>query len=151
MRAVVQRVSEASVTVDNETIGRIGAGLVVLVGVAPTDTSADVASLSAKLAALRIFRDPDGKMNRSVVDIAGGVLVVSQFTLLADVRKGRRPSYIGAAVPELAEPLIRELAERLRAEGILVETGAFGAVMQVALNNDGPVTIVIDIERGKVS
>jgi D-tyrosyl-tRNA(Tyr) deacylase len=151
MRAVVQRVGQASVTVDGETVGRIGAGLVVLVGISPTDSADDVAVLSAKLAALRIFRDEYGKMNRSVVDIAGEVLVISQFTLLADVRKGRRPSFAGAGDPELAEPLVGELADRLRNAGVPVRTGTFGAEMQVALINDGPVTIVIDVEGGKIT
>lgn len=151
MRAVVQRVSGASVTVDGETVGRIGPGLVVLVGVGAADSSDDVVALSAKMAALRIFRDTDGKMNRSVVDVAGEVLVVSQFTLLADVRKGRRPSYAGAAAPELAERLVNELKERLDSLGIPVSTGTFGARMQVALINDGPVTIVIDTDQGKIT
>ena len=150
MRAVVQRVTEASVTVDSETVGRIGPGLVVLVGVAPTDATDDVVALSTKLAGLRIFRDENGKMNRSVLEIAGEILVVSQFTLLADVRKGRRPSFVGAAAPELAEKLVGALVEQLRAEGTSVQTGLFGAVMQVALINDGPVTIVIDTDRGKM-
>ena len=151
MRAVVQRVGQASVTVDGETVGRIGAGLVVLVGISPTDSANDVAALSAKLATLRIFRDEYGKMNRSVVDIAGEILVISQFTLLADVRKGRRPSLAGAGDPELAEPLVGELADRLRNTGVPVRTGTFGAEMQVALINDGPVTIVIDVEGGKIT
>ena len=151
MRAVVQRVSEAAVKVDGGVVGRIGAGLVVLVGAAPTDSMNDVAALSAKLAGLRIFRDDHGKMNRSVVETGGAVLVVSQFTVLADVSKGRRPSFVGAASPELAEPLVDALADRLRAEGIPVETGHFGTIMQVELVNDGPVTVVIDTDRGKVS
>jgi D-tyrosyl-tRNA(Tyr) deacylase len=150
MRAVVQRVTEASVTVDTDTVGRIGPGLVVLVGVEPTDTSGDVAALSAKLSTLRIFRDDEGKMNRSVLDVAGEVLLVSQFTLLADVRKGRRPSFAAAALPEFAEPLVDQLADRLRADGISVHTGTFGAAMEVALVNDGPVTIIIHTLRGKV-
>ncbi len=151
MRAVVQRVAEASVTVEGEEVCRIGPGLVVLVGVAPADTVADVAVLSAKLATLRIFRDDQGKMNRSVVDIAGEVLVVSQFTLLADVRKGRRPSFVGAAAPQFAETLFGELADGLRDQGVAICTGRFGALMQVALINDGPVTIVIDTDEGKIA
>jgi D-tyrosyl-tRNA(Tyr) deacylase len=151
MRAVVQRVTEASVTVAADTIGRIGPGLVVLVGVQPTDTSGDVAVLSAKLSTLRIFRDDEGKMNRSVLDVAGEVLLVSQFTLLADVRKGRRPSFAAAAFPEHAEPLVDELTERLRGEGLSVRTGTFGAVMKIAMISDGPVTIVIDTDRGKIT
>lgn len=147
----MQRVSEASVSVDGEIVGSIGRGLVVLVGATLTDSTNDVAALSSKLTHLRIFRDDDGKMNRSVADIAGEVLVISQFTLLADVRKGRRPSFAGAAAPELAEPLVDELTERLRGEGISVRTGRFGATMEIALINDGPVTIVIDTDRGKIT
>jgi D-tyrosyl-tRNA(Tyr) deacylase len=118
--------------------------------VAPTDSIDDVAALSAKLAGLRIFRDAQGKMNRSVVDIQGEVLVVSQFTLLADTSKGRRPSFVGAAAPDLAEPLVSELVDQLRREGVPVSTGEFGALMQVALVNDGPVTIVVDTEQGRI-
>jgi D-tyrosyl-tRNA(Tyr) deacylase len=151
MRAVVQRVAEASVTVDGETVERISRGLVVLLGIAPSDSTDDVATVSSKVANLRIFRDEDGKMNKSVVDVSGEILVVSQFTLLADVRKGRRPSFVGAAAPELAEPLVDKLAEQLRSEGIPVRTGLFGAVMQVALINDGPVTIVIETDRGRIT
>ena len=150
MRAVVQRVSQASVSVAGREVGRIEAGLVVLVGVAPSDTHDDVVALSAKLAGLRIFRDEDGKMNRSVADIHGEVLLVSQFTLLADTRKGRRPSFVGAAPPDHAEPLVSNLADQLRREGVPVYTGRFGALMEVALINDGPVTIVVDVENGKV-
>ena len=147
----MQRVGRASVTVEGETVGRIGTGLAVLIGVAPSDSTRDVAALAGKLAGLRIFPDDAGKMNRSVVEVGGEVLLVSQFTLLADVRKGRRPSFVGAAAPEFAEPLIRDLADQLRAAGVAVETGAFGALMQVALVNDGPVTIVIDTEQGRIS
>ena len=150
MRAVIQRVQEASVSVGDRVVGRIGAGMVVLVGVAPTDSIDDVAALSAKLAGLRIFRDAEGKMNRSVVDIQGEVLVVSHFTLLADTSKGRRPSFVGAAAPELAEPLVSDLVDQLRREGVPVSTGEFGALMQVALVNDGPVTIVVDTEQGRI-
>ncbi len=150
MRAVIQRAGEASVAVDGRVVGRIGPGLVVLVGVAPSDSVDDVIALSAKLATLRIFRDDDGKMNRSVLDIDGEVLLVSQFTLLAEVGKGRRPSFVGAAPPQVAEPLLIELADRLRREGVAVRTGEFGATMQVALVNDGPVTIVINTERGRI-
>ena len=150
MRAVVQRVSEAAVSVAGETIGRIGSGLVVLVGVGQADTGDDVAAISAKLAALRVFRDDDGKMNRSIADVAGECLIISQFTLLGDVKKGRRPSFAGAAPPELAQPLVAELAAQLRAQGIAVREGSFGAVMQVSLINDGPVTIVIDTDHGKI-
>lgn len=151
MRAVLQRVREASVSVGGRVVGRIGSGLVVLVGVAPTDSIDDVAALSAKLAGLRVFRDDEGKMNRSVVDIHGEVLVVSQFTLLADTSKGRRPSFVGAATPDIAEPLVNELVDQLRRAGVPVSTGQFGAMMQVALVNDGPVTIVVDTEQGRIS
>jgi D-tyrosyl-tRNA(Tyr) deacylase len=138
------------VTVDGKSVGRIGPGLVVLVGVGQDDSTADVVALSTKLTTLRIFRDDGGKMNRSVVDVAGEVLVVSQFTLLADLRKGRRPSFVAAASPTLAEPLVNELAEQLRADGVSVRAGIFGAVMQVEMVNDGPVTIVVDTYQGKV-
>jgi D-tyrosyl-tRNA(Tyr) deacylase len=151
MRVVVQRVGEATVRVDGQTVERIGHGLVVLVGIAAGDSTDDVAAIAAKLASLRIFRDGDQKMNRSVVDVGGEILVVSQFTLLAEVRKGRRPSWVGAAAPEQAEQLIDELVRRLREEGIPVRTGVFGASMQVALINDGPVTIVIDSNQGRIS
>ena len=151
MRVVVQRVGEATVSVDGQTVERIGHGLVVLVGIAAGDSTDDVAAIAAKLASLRIFRDGDRKMNRSVVDVGGEILVVSQFTLLAEVRKGRRPSWVGAAAPEQAEQLFDELVRRLREEGIPVRTGVFGASMQVALINDGPVTIVIDSSQGRIS
>lgn len=151
MRVVVQRVGEATVSVDGQTVERIGHGLVVLVGIAAGDSTDDVAAIAAKLASLRIFRDGDRKMNRSVVDVGGEILVVSQFTLLAEVRKGRRPSWVGAAAPEQAEQLFDELVRRLREEGIPVRTGVFGASMQVALINDGPVTIVIDSNQGRIS
>ena len=151
MRVVVQRVCEASVSVDAEIVARIGAGLVVLVGIAAGDSTDDVAVIAAKLASLRIFRDADQKMNRSVVDVNGEVLVVSQFTLLADVSKGRRPSWVGAAAPEQAEGLIDELVQRLGEAGVPVRTGIFGASMQVALVNDGPVTIVVDCNQGRIA
>jgi D-tyrosyl-tRNA(Tyr) deacylase len=150
MRVVVQRVTEASVRVGGKTVASIGPGLVLLVGVAPTDTKDDVAAMSAKLVSLRIFRDAIGKMNHSIVDIAGEILVVSQFTLLADVRRGRRPSFTGAGAPEFAEPLVGDLVGQLRGTGISVRTGSFGMVMQVALINDGPVTIVIDAAGGRI-
>ena len=151
MRVVVQRVGEATVGVDGQTVESIGIGLVVLVGIATGDSTDDVAAIAAKLASLRIFQDGDQKMNRSVVDVGGEILVVSQFTLLAEVRKGRRPSWVGAAAPEQAEQLIDELVRRLGEEGIPVRTGVFGASMQVALINDGPVTIVIDSNQGRIS
>ena len=137
-------------TVDGETVGSIGPGLVVLVGVGTTDSSQDVQALCGKLAFMRIFRDVDGKMNQSIIDMTGEILVVSQFTLLADVRKGRRPSFTAAATPEVAESLIAELVDQLRGQSIPVRTGTFGAGMQVLLTNDGPVTIVIDTDRGKI-
>ncbi|KAA9338291.1 D-tyrosyl-tRNA(Tyr) deacylase [Hymenobacter busanensis] len=145
MRVVVQRVTEASVTVEGEVTGQIAAGLLVLVGFAPTDTAADLDWMARKLVQLRIFGDDEGRMNRSVQDIGGDVLVVSQFTLLADARKGNRPSYIGAAGPDIAVPLYEQLATLLqRLMGRPVATGRFGADMKVRLLNDGPVTIVLD-------
>lgn len=145
MRAVVQRVKFSRVTVAGEVTGEIGPGLLVLLGVAQTDTEADAQWLAEKICALRIFEDDAGKMNRSVVDIAGGVLVVSQFTLFASTRKGTRPSFNDAAKPDLAIPLY-EAFNRLAtaALGRPVATGRFAATMDVALVNDGPVTIVID-------
>ena len=145
MRLVIQRVGEASVTVDGQVTGRIGPGLLVLAGFAPTDDTASLAWMSRKLVQLRIFSDDNGQMNRSVQDIGGQVLVVSQFTLLADARKGNRPSYIGAAPPAVAEPLYKQFVALVAAElGRSVPTGIFGADMQVRLLNDGPVTIVLD-------
>ncbi|MFQ5965995.1 MAG: D-aminoacyl-tRNA deacylase [Acidimicrobiia bacterium] len=151
MRAVVQRVSRASVAVDGETVSEIGPGLCVLVGVTDGDDSGDAEVLAQKLAGLRIFGDEDDKMNLSVSDVGGSVLVVSQFTLYGDVRKGRRPSFTRAAPAETAEELILELVDRLQAEDLDVVTGSFGARMRVDLTNDGPVTLVIDVEGGKVS
>jgi D-tyrosyl-tRNA(Tyr) deacylase len=142
VRAVVQRVSEAAVTVDGETVGAIGPGLLVLVGVGHDDDDASAAALAARIAKLRIFADEAGQMNRSVLDTGGAILAVSQFTLLADTRKGNRPSFIAAARPEQSEPLYRHLVATLRGLGIEVATGRFGAEMRVALVNDGPVTIV---------
>ncbi|HVS53344.1 MAG TPA: D-aminoacyl-tRNA deacylase [Opitutaceae bacterium] len=145
MRAVVQRVSSASVTVDGTTTGEIGAGLLVLLGVAREDTIDDVAWLAEKICALRIFEDESGRMNRSVADVAGGLLVVSQFTLLASTRKGTRPSFNDAAPPEIAQPLYEAFVARATAAlGRPVATGKFGAMMKVALVNDGPVTLVVD-------
>ena len=143
MRAIVQRVSQASVTVAGEQVGAIGPGLLVLLGVEHDDDVAGSVSLAGKIARLRIFADDAGHMNRSVQDTAGAVLAVSQFTLLADTRKGNRPSFIRAAPPEVAEPLFEAFAEALRALGVEVATGRFGRSMQVALINDGPVTIVL--------
>ena len=150
MRAVVQRVSRAAVTVDGETTGEIGDGLLVLLGVAAGDGDADAEALAAKVAGLRVLGDEHGAMNRSVADTGGAVLVVSQFTLLADVRKGRRPSFIAAAPPEDAARLVRRFEEALAAAGVPVERGRFGAHMQVDLCNDGPVTIVIEARDGRV-
>ncbi len=144
MRAVIQRVSEARVTVEGETVGEIGKGLVVLVGVTHDDTEDDARWLARKVAGLRIFEDEAGKMNRSVQDVGGAVLVVSQFTLYADARKGRRPSFVNAARPEVAEPLITAFCQFLEQEGVPVATGRFRAMMQVCLCNDGPVTIIVD-------
>jgi D-aminoacyl-tRNA deacylase len=144
MRAVLQRVRRAAVVVAGETVGATEAGWLVLLGVAPTDTPAEAAWLADKVAHLRAFADDAGKMNRSVLDVRGGVLVVSQFTLYGDTRRGRRPSFTGAAPPALAEPLYERFAAELRAVGLPVATGRFGADMQVELVNDGPVTFVLD-------
>ena len=145
MRALIQRVSQASVSVDGEITGEIGRGLLVLLGVGPDDAESDGAWLASKIANLRIFPDENGKMNKSLIDIAGGVLVVSQFTLYGDCRRGRRPSFVGAAPPELAEPLYERFCEQMGELGIsTVERGVFGAMMDVALVNDGPVTLIVD-------
>ncbi|MFT3829321.1 MAG: D-aminoacyl-tRNA deacylase [Opitutaceae bacterium] len=145
MRAVIQRVSSASATVAGQTTGAIGRGLLVLLGVHPTDTAADGQWLAEKLVRLRIFEDEAGQMNRCVLDIGGGILVVSQFTLFASTRKGKRPSFNDAAKPDLAIPLYEQfVAQAAAALGRPVATGIFGAMMQVALVNDGPVTLVID-------
>ena len=145
MRAVVQRVSSASVSIDGAVVGEIGPGLMVLLGVAEGDTPADGAWLAQKIAQLRIFSDGADRMNRSVQDIAGGVLVVSQFTLFASTRKGTRPSFNAAAAPELANSLYQDFVRQLESLlGRPVPTGRFGAMMQVALVNDGPVTLLID-------
>ncbi len=145
MRVVLQRVKNASVTVSGERISEIGEGLLLLVGVAKDDGEGEASWLAEKIAGLRIFNDEDGKMNLSVRDVGGEILAVSQFTLLADTRKGKRPSFIKAALPEEAEPLFDYFCERLREVGIAsVQTGSFGAMMDVALVNDGPVTIVLE-------
>jgi D-tyrosyl-tRNA(Tyr) deacylase len=135
------------VVVAKETVGAIGQGLMVLLGVAQGDTSKDVVHLADKTAGLRIFEDDDGKMNRSVKDIGGDILVVSQFTLLGDCRKGRRPGFTDAAPPELADALYQEYVDALRSQGITTATGVFRADMQVALVNDGPVTIMLDSRK----
>jgi D-aminoacyl-tRNA deacylase len=145
LRVVLQRVKSASVTVEDEIISEVGPGLLLLVGVASGDGEAEADWLAEKLAGLRIFNDEEEKMNLSVRDVGGEVLAVSQFTLLADTKKGKRPSFVGAAPPEEAEPLVDYLCERLRAAGVVsVKTGSFGAMMSVALVNDGPVTIVLE-------
>ena len=144
MRAVLQRVSRAKVTVDGEITGAIDQGLLVLLGVGAGDGEADAEYLVDKIVNLRIFSDEDGKMNRSVIDVSGGLLVVSQFTLFADTRKGRRPSYIGAASPEDANRLYEFFVESARSRVTRVETGRFQAMMDVELVNDGPVTIILD-------
>lgn len=147
MRAVVQRVSEASVMVDGQTVGAIRQGLMVLLGVARGDTSRDAVYLAEKTCGLRIFEDQQGKMNRSVEDISGSVLVVSQFTLLGDCRKGRRPGFTEAAEPGLADKLYEEYVALLRQRGITVATGVFRAEMKVGLVNDGPVTMLLDSRK----
>jgi len=145
MRTVIQRVSRASVTVEGNVTGSIDRGLLVLVGVGHGDTDETARTLAGKIARLRIFGDEAGKMNRSVRDVGGGVLAVSQFTLLADTRKGNRPSFIGAAPPEEAERLYEVFCEAMAAEDVPVEKGVFGAMMDVELVNDGPVTIVMEM------
>ena len=144
MRALVQRVSRASVRVDGAPIASIDGGLLVLLGVTHSDDANDAAHVADKIANLRIFADEDGKMNRSLLDTGGSALVVSQFTLYGDARKGRRPSFVDAAAPEGAEPLVGEVVERLRSAGVPIQTGEFGARMEVELTNDGPVTILIE-------
>jgi D-tyrosyl-tRNA(Tyr) deacylase len=144
MKALIQRVREARVLVDGETVGEIGRGLQVLVCAVPEDDEAVAVRLATKIAKLRIFEDAAGKMNLSLRDVGGAALVVSQFTLAADTRKGNRPSFIGAAAPEVARALYESFAEALAEQGVPVERGRFGAAMQVHLINDGPVTIWLD-------
>lgn len=144
MRAIIQRVSQASVEVEGRVVGAIGSGLMVLLGVGQGDGTAEAQLLAEKTAYLRIFPDDQGRFDRSVIDIGGAVLVVSQFTLYADTRKGRRPSFIDAAPPDIAAPLVEVYAATLRVIGIPVESGVFGASMRVALINEGPVTISLD-------
>lgn len=144
MKAVIQRASRGSVAIDGEVVAKIGKGLVILLGIAPEDTPGAAEKLADKIAHLRIFEDDEDKMNLSVLDIGGEALVVSQFTLYADTSRGRRPSFIGAAQPEIAEPLVDAFARMLVERGIPTQTGMFGARMEVALVNDGPVTIVME-------
>lgn len=144
MRAVIQRVKEAKVTVDGEVVGEIGLGLVILLGAGQGDTRQEAERLAEKVAHLRIFPDAEGKFNHSLLETGGQALVVSQFTLYADTRKGRRPSFVEAAPPEVAEPLVAHFASALATKGIKVEKGRFGAMMEVNLINDGPVTIYLD-------
>jgi len=147
VRAVVQRVTRASVTVDGRLVAAIRTGMLVLVGVAVDDTVDDARSLAAKIGGLRIFDDEDGAMNRALADVGGAILLVSQFTLLGDARRGRRPSFIHAARGDAADQLYERVAGELRAAGFRVETGIFGADMDVELTNQGPVTILLDTKR----
>ena len=144
MRAVIQRVSQGQVRVENKVVAKIGLGLVVLLGISPTDTEADVREMAEKVANLRIFGDAQGKMNLSCLDVNGEIIMVSQFTLYADTRRGRRPSFTGAAGPELAEPLCQLFVETLRIMGVPTQSGVFGAHMVVDIQNDGPVTILLE-------
>jgi D-aminoacyl-tRNA deacylase len=144
MRAVVQRVSEARVLIDKETVGQIGRGLLVLLGITQKDTAEQAEWLAEKIVGLRIFADADDKMNLGVTDIGAEVLIVSQFTLYGDCSKGRRPSFIDAAPPEIAIPLYEKFIEAVKAQGVRVATGKFGAMMKVELINDGPVTLIVD-------
>jgi D-tyrosyl-tRNA(Tyr) deacylase len=146
MRVVLQRVNEASVAIDGRLVGRIGRGFLLLVGFAPTDTAAEVEWMAEKVGGLRLFTDAEGKMNLDLATVGGAVLVVSQFTLYGDAEKGRRPSFIGAARPDVAIPLYEAMIAALRDRGLTVATGEFGADMQVALVNDGPVTLLLERE-----
>lgn len=150
MRAVIQRVARASVAVADQTVGEIGQGLLVLLGVGHDDGAAEAEALVDKLLGLRIFPDAADRMNLSVVDVGGAVLVVSQFTLLADIRKGRRPSFTAAAEPQSAAALVADVVRLVAQHGVTVATGEFGAMMEVDLLNDGPVTIVMDVEDGRI-
>ncbi len=147
MRALLQRVSHASVTVDEQVVGQIGQGLLVLLGVGQDDSEVQVKALADKIVYLRIFGDDEGKMNRSLLDIGGEVLVVSQFTLYADARRGRRPSFTDAAPPVVAEPLFEHFKEALASYGLTVASGIFGASMTIEIRNEGPVTIWLDSEQ----
>jgi D-tyrosyl-tRNA(Tyr) deacylase len=147
VRAVIQRVAEASVTVEDIVVGQIGRGFMVLLGVAEDDTQEDVIWTAAKIAGLRVFEDADGKMNLALADVGGSILLVSQFTLYGDCRKGRRPSFIEAARPEKANALYKSVVAELRGHGLSVETGTFQAHMDVRLLNDGPVTLLLDSRK----
>ncbi len=144
MRALVQRVTYGSVAVNGRIVGEIQRGFVLLLGVTHADTRAEADWLAAKVAGLRVFDDEAGKMNRSLLDVGGSALVVSQFTLYGDVRKGKRPSFTDAAPPEIAEPLVEYFCQQLRAQGVSVATGLFGAAMCVTIHNDGPVTLLLE-------
>jgi D-tyrosyl-tRNA(Tyr) deacylase len=144
MKTIIQRVQRGSVTVEGQRIAEIGRGLVILVGIGPSDTEANARALARKIALLRIFEDEQGKMNRSVLDVLGEIIVVSQFTLYADTRKGNRPAFTDAALPALAKPLCERFAQLLREQGVPVHEGEFGAHMIVEIINDGPVTIQIE-------
>ena len=151
MRVILQRVSSASVSVGTEEVASIGAGFLALVGIAVGDGPEDVDTAVSKIRGLRVFPDDEGRMNLGIADVGGSVLVVSQFTLYAEMARGRRPSFTGAAEPSLAEPLIKRMIEGLRSSGVPTESGVFGAKMSVALVNDGPVTLVLDVRQGRVS
>jgi D-aminoacyl-tRNA deacylase len=144
MRVVLQRVQSASVTIEREVVGQIGQGLLILLGIQQADTESSIAWMLEKILNLRIFEDENGKMNRSLLDINGSVLIVSQFTLYADCRKGRRPSFVESASPIIAEPLYEKFILAFKNSGVIVQTGRFGADMKVDLCNDGPVTIILD-------
>jgi D-tyrosyl-tRNA(Tyr) deacylase len=151
VRIVLQRVTRSAVSVDGAVVASIGGGLLLLVGIEPTDGEEDIDAAVDKVVNLRVFADAEGRMNRSILDVGGSVLVVSQFTLLGDVSKGRRPSFTGAAPPEMAEPMVSRLAEALSRTGVDTRTGVFGARMEVDLVNDGPVTLVLEIRGGRVT
>lgn len=150
MRVVIQRVLEASVKVGEDVVGAIGPGLCLLVGVEPDDSAADVATVVEKTVGLRVFADDDGKMNLSLADVGGEVLVISQFTLLADMRRGRRPSFTGAAAPESAAPLVENMISGFADRGLSTASGVFGAKMDVSLVNDGPVTLILNVRGGQL-